>query len=266
MNIKLATMTGADDTVHPLEILKLSAKYPFAEWGILLSSAKAGQPRFPSRGWLRSLSHHVLGENPVNLSLHLCGAYVSDFVHFGFDDFVYHIGKDLWKEFDRVQLNFHGHAHVSNPSTLYKAIKRYKDKTFIFQLDKENNAMFYEMASKLPNVVGLHDLSHGTGVLPKRWPSVDDPKFRVGYAGGLGPENLGEQLLNIEFSAPFDYETWVDMETNLRSFDPDHGDTFDMTKVETCLKIVGIYNEMQRDAKEGFKSMQERRKIEQGGE
>lgn len=38
--IKLITMTGADDSIRPQDLLPISEKFPRVEWGILLSNSK----------------------------------------------------------------------------------------------------------------------------------------------------------------------------------------------------------------------------------
>jgi hypothetical protein len=37
MRLKTVTITGADDAVDPEELLQIQQRYPFVEWGILLS-------------------------------------------------------------------------------------------------------------------------------------------------------------------------------------------------------------------------------------
>jgi hypothetical protein len=55
----------------------------------------------------------------------------------------------------------------------------------------------------------LFDTSGGAGVLPQEWP-VPAKDFWCGYAGGLGPFNVIEQVRKIETvcAKPF----WIDME------------------------------------------------------
>jgi len=55
-----------------------------------------------------------------------------------------------------------------------------------------------------------------------------------GYAGGLGPENLAEQLPLIGQAAG-DCRIWVDMESRVRS---DNDRQFDLAKVRKCLEIA----------------------------
>jgi len=64
----------------------------------------------------------------------------------------------------------------------------------------------------------LVDESKGTGILPERWP-VPPTDYSIGYAGGIGPDNIKFVLETIqEVVVPHDREDiWIDMETRLRS-------------------------------------------------
>jgi hypothetical protein len=54
----------------------------------------------------------------------------------------------------------------------------------------------------------------------------------TGYAGGLGPDNLAEELRRIEEVAG-DAEVWIDMETNVRT-----AERFDLDKVRRCYDLA----------------------------
>ena len=79
--------------------------------------------------------------------------------------------------------------------------------------------------------VPLYDKSGGAGVVPNTWPPAIDGVYS-GYAGGLGPSNIADELPKIEVAArgnPF----WIDMETHVRT---DNGAKLDMDKVVSCLE------------------------------
>ncbi len=83
MILKKVTVTGADDSTEPKELLDISREYPFVEWGILLSKSNMGRNRFPSMSWMHSLSSVFLKNNffvggGFNLSGHICGRWVRD--------------------------------------------------------------------------------------------------------------------------------------------------------------------------------------------
>lgn len=51
MKPNLISITGADDSVNPQDLLRLSVQHPQAEWAILYFPEKEGDPRNPSAQW-----------------------------------------------------------------------------------------------------------------------------------------------------------------------------------------------------------------------
>ena len=111
MNLRRVTITGADDETSILEIHEIQKRFPFVEWGILISTDEnRGAPRFPERKWI----HHLVlsdTDRTLQLSLHLCGEPVRS-VCKGDWSFAWSYGN--LEAFDRVQLNFHAYTHLLN--------------------------------------------------------------------------------------------------------------------------------------------------------
>jgi len=110
-------------------------------------------------------------------------------------------------------------------------------RTFIFQWNS-----FAEPLARLAhergfNVAGLFDGSGGAGKLPEGgWPSPHEIPFPMGFAGGLGPDNVLDQLGKIHAACEDKrYETWIDMEGRMRS---DDGTQLDLSKVRKVLELV----------------------------
>jgi hypothetical protein len=225
--INKVTITGADDSIHPEELVHLSEEFSFAEWGILVSRKNFGSYRFPSKDWLDKL----LQFPNLQLSAHLCGAYVREFLkgNFGFKDELI----TLFDSVKRIQINTHGEPHEWNARPIFDFITRHPEKDFIFQYDNVNTDLFEVLAKDgLTNISALYDLSHGAGLLPQQWPKPLS-YAKCGYAGGLSPENLRSQISSIE-SIVGNTEIWIDMETHVRS-NMDY--LFDTSKVRKCLEI-----------------------------
>lgn len=245
--IKTVTITGADDSVDYTELAKLSEEFPFVEWGILFSAKQVGTSRFPSLEWLRGLRDlHERGLFP-KLSMHLCGRFVKNFL-VGEFDFIDVNLQSLWPMFKRVQLNTHGEPHEWKLELVEQFIAANPDKEFIFQYDEVNTDLIEGLGKrdKVENISTLFDLSHGAGISPKgdQWP-VPLNWIKCGYAGGLGPDNLHRQCLNIlhKLSGTLqdkpDREIWIDMETKVRTEVPGMAmDRFDLDKVRQCLEIA----------------------------
>lgn len=216
------TLTGADETVEPRILCDLSRIYPFVEWGILIGS-QDGKHRFPSSQWIATLLQKRRPE--MQLSLHICGKHLRDIAKGEALDFTLN-----YPHFQRCQLNWHAEPQGEIAHNIVGAFKEMQgtwQPEIIFQLDEANDHLALECSRTSLKVAGLHDMSHGAGKLPESWlPSFH--KFPIGYAGGLGPENLAEELPKILEVAQGDI--WIDMETKL--FD---GLQFSFTK---CLQVL----------------------------
>ena len=208
MWIKTVTFTGADDTIDPVELAKISEKNSFVEWGILFPST--GGFRFPSKEWLRRL-YEVNLKSPMRLSAHLCEPFVPWLVSHGDSMQVIEreIGSDIWAMFKRVQINLHGHPYTFH-SNFLEEIKATPNKEFILQIDNVNDA--FTEAVDLPNTSLLVDTSSGAGYFANEWPKYQEKKY--GYAGGLGMDTLPQAIEKWDKDNLF--IEWIDMETKIR--------------------------------------------------
>lgn len=234
MVLTKVTFTGADDETPPAFLAEISKMYPFVEWGILVGFY-LGCERWPSRLFFNKLLS--LPSHELQLSLHLCGESLTNLL---FDT-----GRPIlneWEEealplFQRVQLNFHGDVVVEVVEVPYivEAFQgKFAGKEAILQLDGVNDWVLDQLLASGIKASGLYDHSHGAGVLPTAWPSLKED-WSVGYAGGLGPDNIKDQLPAINEAAgsrPF----WIDMETRVRSKINRH-DLFDTHK---CLEVLRV--------------------------
>jgi hypothetical protein len=231
------TVTGADDTVDPAALLPLQARYPHAEFGILLSQGRVGSEagcnRFPGSKWLRQLAAVAAG-GKLRLSGHLCGNWVRTALAGAWPaDAVEAAAPGLAATVKRWQLNTHSQPHNVCPRALDGVLRvlAADGVEVIFQLDGLAGPVAADHYLKLghKNISGLFDLSAGAGRLPDQWPTPV-PGLRCGYAGGLSPENAAEQAELVQRVAL--QGSWVDAETKLRS---DKDDSFDLGRVEAFL-------------------------------
>lgn len=242
MRLQTVTITGADDSADPEALVALSREFPFVEWAILVSAKRAGHGRFPSGLWLRRFAR-VAHQHRLKCSLHLCGQFVRDLLigvtSFLSDDSV----ATMFLVCQRIQINTHGEPAAWDAPSMAKIFLSWLDRQVIQQVDGLHGLRIMEdVLADFANVVPLFDLSHGAGVLPGKWPRPEfhsnDVDFMLhGYAGGLGPENLAEQIPLIGAAsegAPF----WIDMETKVRT-----DGRFDLAKVRRCLEIAAPFVE-----------------------
>lgn len=200
------------------------------EWAILLSQSDKVRSRYPTQEWLEEL-RSVAKEHALPLAGHLCGGWVRNLVEGKANVFDEH--PEFLEMFPRIQLNF-GSYHTVQPFLHF--LKPYQNQ-FIFQVGvkgKEEKEILLRAGLDMGlDLAVLFDRSGGKGVLPAEWPQVMDP-FYCGYAGGLGPDSLSEQLSKIA-DVVGDKTIWIDMESRVRSNDDA---LFDLEKVQACLEIA----------------------------
>lgn len=226
MQLKYTSITGADDAVDPQQLLKLSQEFPFVEWAILLLPAREGMARFPSTAWIRNFSKLAQG---LHTAMHLCDGALLGFIR-GDNEIL-----GLMSGFKRIQLNlkFGDVEGKYDPAELVKRVRDNPQFQFIIQYGKDKKSLLPLLAD-VPNHAVLYDDSAGRGISPDSWePPL--PGHFCGYAGGLSPANVAQQIEIIAKVAP-GYTTWIDMETGVRT-----DDKFDLAKVRRVLEISMPY-------------------------
>jgi len=241
MKISYLTLTGADDKIDPLALAKLSDQYPFIEWAILISDQREGTSRYPTKEW-RNEFYKALPNS--NKAAHLCGKEVLSRL----------VAEDAQltaelNEYQRVQLNFNA-KHMDE--SILKGLIRctasgiYHHNSgvgtqFITQYNESNQditLLFNHANRNNPDIHGiLFDASGGLGKSPDAWPKPFTNKL-CGYAGGLGPDNIVDELNNIRTTVGTQFgaehtNLWIDMESKLRT-----NEDFDLAKAhEVAAKV-----------------------------
>lgn len=221
MKINKVTFTGADERTKQKNLYKMFEKHPKIEWGILLSKNN-GRARYPGTNWIEDL----VGEYPsLPISFHFCGEYVKEMISGDFAK----LELPFIKGSSRIQINFHNND-ILDCSGFLEKIKKMNNQ-FIFQVNDKSLFVYEEAKIQCNNVFPLFDKSAGTGTTPDSWPISNG---YAGYAGGLGPDNLLEELSRINLVSN---EVWIDFETKVRN----NFDEFDLNIVETCYQIASRY-------------------------
>jgi len=226
-------ITGADNSTCIQEMIEITKRYPFVEWGILLSNSSMGRARFPDLEWMQKLYERKNEFQNWDLKLpfsgHLCGRWVRDICK-GEWNFVEEL-ESVYQMFTRYQLNFHSYLHkIKDEAAFLKGFRSVHPYTseFVFQLDDVNNKIV-DIALESISAQPFFDLSGGIGKLPEKWDKAREGVY-TGYAGGLSPENVHVQLEKIEEVCG--NPTWVDVETHVRTLD---NQALDMEKVKAFL-------------------------------
>ena len=216
MKPETITFTGIDERTDVDTLQKIASEFKCVEFGVLYTTDPEGRNRYPSLDWIKQTAR-VLS----NLALHICGRKARIQFELGNLD-------RLLIEFNRIQVN-----GVVDAEYVQAYCHKYRDKTIITQHYTANKNLEYNVAVDSPNHALLVDGSGGRGISPRQWLRPNVSKS-VGFAGGLGPDNLTQQLRLISQVA--ETPSWIDMEGNIRT-----DDWFDLEKVLDCLRQYNAY-------------------------
>lgn len=213
---RFVTFTGVDDQTDLEEMCRLSRAYPI-EWAVLFSPKRQATGRYPSLAFIEQLaSYRVGGQGPLSLSAHLCGSDARTVLATG------ESAHDslLRGRFSRAQLNTVDlHVDIARVADWGRSV----GVTPILQC----RGPFPTHAG----VQSLFDTSGGRGLKPEAWPPAHREGEFVGYAGGLGPHNIGEAAVQIGRVAT---SFWLDLETGAR----DEHDRFSLAKCRAVCEIL----------------------------
>ena len=180
------TVTGADERTDRDELVKLDA-----EIGLLYTETPEGRNRYPRWEWIEETSHVM-----PRASLHVCGRGArAKLMH----------GELNVAGFQRIQVN----GGISSLE-VEQICAMYPQHIIITQ---HNDPNAHLLSVRSPNHAVLIDGSGGRGISPAEWSQPETPKS-VGFAGGLGPDNLTTELNKIRAIARPGW--WADMEGKLR--------------------------------------------------
>lgn len=229
MRVSCCTLTGVDESTDLPTLTALSREFPIVEWGFLYSPKRQGLPgRYPSADSLRRAFTELSPE--VRVALHVCGGGVPDLLEG--ESVVSELVELVAARNGRVQLNFNQTRDPLDLGQLIGFMSRHPALTVITQHNLANYWL-WRLLRVAANHAVLFDASGGRGLLPEAWPEPL-PGVPCGYAGGLGPENLSEQLTRIQAVAG-NAAIWVDMEGRLRTVGADGVDRFDLGRCRACL-------------------------------
>lgn len=211
------TITGIDETTSASTIETL-LEHDFLELGVLYSETGKGQrKRYPNDVQLIRL----LRACDSRASLHVCGGP-------GRMRLLTGELRSLTKYVRRIQVN--GVVSVRDLAAICHQYNAYQ----IITQHSERNADLVEFRTPYQNHAILIDGSWGCGKLPESWmpPKTSKP---IGFAGGLNPDNLLQELCEISLMA--NVGAWIDMVTGART-----DDWFDEEKAVAVCRMVEDWN------------------------
>jgi hypothetical protein len=227
------TITGADDSIEPSELARLSDWAPFVEWGILDSYNRRGTPRYPSNDWLDALADVSMRfwckyDDEMRLSSHVCGSRAREVMTTG--------GSLFHGMYQRAQIN--GWRNEFAAEFGYRHEGRFE---WILQCRSEEELPDCAASARaMGRASVLYDPSGGRGLRPMQWP-IAPSGVKIGFAGGITPENLTAIVAQIERHTGLTDNRvgkfWIDMESGVRT-----DDKFDLSKVEAAIKALANMN------------------------
>lgn len=225
MNNFKCTFTGVDEFSSLDSIKTISKKYPFVEWGVLLSTSENrafNGHRYPGVEWLTNnlpTLGRIAKETGCSIALHVCGGETKKLLRQEESS----VALKLIGYVNRVQINF---AYKEPQIQELKSLcQKFSDKIFITQHNHKNADLYLKVKS--PNHQVLFDASGGRGIDCEVWVQPLDGKV-CGYAGGLGLDNIKNQFEKIKAVAKNVF--WIDMEGKIR--------VDDKLNLEICEKML----------------------------
>lgn len=217
LNQSFITITGIDERTDIDQLVQFSDKYcNELELGVLYS-VEPQIHRYPRKQWILDNAKKL-----NNIALHICGKKARrELIDREIDDVI--------SVFQRVQVN--GTISVEDCELI---CSNYPDKTIITQFNESN---VWQLFVKAKNHAILIDSSGGRGISPEKWTAIDTDKI-IGYAGGIGTNNIAEELRKIN-KISNSKSFWVDMEGKVRV-----DNFFSLELVEQCvMKFLEYKNE-----------------------
>ena len=223
MNIEKITCSDMREYNEIDDIINLGKRYPTAEFAIQAHPSKfsAYMPRYI---WFDTLMHAARVNN-VNLAMHVNAEWRTEICR---GNIPYEI-KRMWDMrrnngkplVGRVQVNINGGKDSFRfwANKVADIIRAYPDIEFIFQYTQKQNTRLEKLDKTGATFSMLFDASGGQGKLPKKWRAPVMDNHKMGYSGGLSPENIAENLDKINLVVPANTNIWIDAEGKLK--DPD---------------------------------------------
>lgn len=236
------TLTGVDaqtdnGLLRTLSSLS-SAQGVRAEWGLLYSPSRAGQPgRYAS---FECITERIRANPDLELAVHFCGQSIAELVAQGENKstaLLAMLADPARPVPGRAQLNFNQRVSLLRCEDLESLFLSYPAVQFIVQYNQNNAELVQALASRaeqsgVKNLAVLFDASGGRGVLPAAHPDISlTGGLPAGYAGGFSPANIAEQTRTIAQNTNGQAQ-WVDLESALR----DESDVFCLHRCQETLK------------------------------
>ena len=220
MNLEYITCSDMREYNEIDDIINLGKTYPMSEFAIQAHPSKFSgwMPRYV---WFETLMH-ASRVNDVNLAMHVNAEWRTEICR---GNIPYEI-KRMWDMrrdngkpvIGRVQININGgkDSFKFYANKVANIIRAYPDIEFIFQYTPRQRTRLNKLDRAGAAFSMLFDASGGRGISPRAWRAPVMPNHKMGYSGGLGPDNVFENLDKINLVVPAGDTIWIDAEGKLK--------------------------------------------------
>lgn len=221
--MEIKHITFSDPKEHNLitEIESLLGISPRVEIGVQVHDGdlNKGLPRYD---WLEEIcAKSSAAKIPLNVALHINYQWCEDICNGK-------IAPELQKWIDakntnassatfrRLQLNFGDFStNKINANKISDVINKHSNHKFIIPYNEKNHGIVHDLYKLRNDFQILFDASYGIGKSPENWGAPVFANVFQGYAGGLGPINVSDELDKINKVVPQELDVWIDAEGKL---------------------------------------------------
>jgi hypothetical protein len=238
MNLKYITCSDPRESLQINDLIELTKISPKVEIG-MQSHPSAMMSGLDRNIWFNQfLDWAGKQKTPVNIAMHvnyqwcdkMCTGIIPNEIAKWMQLRNVHTDAPVIK---RWQLNIGDGTNNFDAEKIARLIEMFPENDFLFPFNPYVQSKISALYKTNAKFSLMYDSSYGYGICPDRWnPPVYNDR-NMGYAGGLSPENVAQNLEKISQVVPKDYTTWIDAEGKLMK---PNSRTWDMKNVTNYVK------------------------------
>lgn len=248
MQLRYITCSDPRENTPVEDILQLSQIAPNVEIAVQAHPSKMSFD-MPRRKWFENLLKESLSmPTAPNLAVHVnldwCDKFCRGILVPELLDLFFLLRNDKSPAIHRWQINIHGSkTKLFKRDNIASILQNYPDREFIFQYGASEYHRMQRLDKTSANFSVLYDTSGGAGKLTKNWRAPLFDTHSQGYAGGLSPENISENLNKIAKVAGDRTDIWIDAEGKLKT---PGTKTFDITRAKQYINTALNWQQKQK--------------------